>query len=147
MYDTALSLTTQEQTNLESSFLWGAGFILRRKVFLSGSRLRRYSPLETIVPKAPSLAHWRQRTSAGPKTLSSHELAFLQDGRVSLKPWTARRDLVRCPVFGVAFTEFANSAYVKTSRSCHTASWAWVGEQKIWGDGTFYVHRLVSRVA
>ncbi|WP_139024155.1 hypothetical protein [Desulfosporosinus sp. OT] len=29
------------------------------------------------MPKAPS---------AGPKTLSSHELAFLQDGRVSLKP-------------------------------------------------------------
>ncbi|WP_139024226.1 hypothetical protein [Desulfosporosinus sp. OT] len=53
------------------------------------------------MPKAPS---------AGPKTLSSHVLAFLQDGRVSLKPRTARRDLgalaavhflVHCPVFGV----------------------------------------------
>ena len=30
--------------------------------------------------------------------------------------------LVRCPVSGVAFTEFANSAYVKTSLLCHTAS-------------------------
>ena len=29
----------------------------------------------------------------------SHPLAM--DGRVSLKPWTARRDLVHCPAFGV----------------------------------------------
>ncbi|WP_207647275.1 hypothetical protein, partial [Desulfosporosinus sp. BG] len=73
-----------------------------------GSRLRRYSPLETIVletivPKAPSLAHWRQRTS-----------------------------LCAAPCLGsVAFTEVFFSAYVKTSRSCHTASRAWDG-----GDGS-----------
>ena len=37
--------------------------------------------------------------------------------------------LVRCPVSGVAFTEFAISAYVKTSRSCDTASQAGSGER------------------
>ncbi|EGW38608.1 hypothetical protein DOT_3494 [Desulfosporosinus sp. OT] len=36
--------------------------------------------------------------------------------------------LVHCPVCGVAFTEFANSAYVETSGSCHTASCAWIEE-------------------
>ena len=36
---------------------------------------------------------------------------------------------VRCPVFGVALTEVCYSAYVKTSRLCDTASWAWVGER------------------
>jgi hypothetical protein len=52
-------------------------------------------------PNAPSLAHGRQHTS-----------------------------LCAAPYFGsVAFTEFANSAYVKTSRSCDTASQAWVGER------------------
>ena len=35
--------------------------------------------------------------------------------------------LVRCPVSGVAYTEVCYSAYVKTSRSCDTASRAWDG--------------------
>ena len=43
--------------------------------------------------------------------------------------------LVRCPVFGVGrFHGVCYSAYVKTSRSCHTASWAGVGERT--GEGT-----------
>gem|GEM_PF-5597237 len=52
----------------------------------------------SVSPNAPSLAHGRQLTS-----------------------------LFAAPYLGpVAFTEFANSAYVKTSRLCHTASWSWV---------------------
>src|SRR5665648_831136 len=43
-------------------------------------------------PNAPSVAQWRQRTPE------------------------------RFPVSGVAYTEFANSAYVKPSLMCHTSS-------------------------
>jgi len=43
---------------------------------------------------------------------------------------SAAHVLVRCPVYGVAYTEVCYSAYVKTSRSCHTASRAWVGESE-----------------
>ncbi|WP_157998515.1 hypothetical protein [Desulfosporosinus sp. OT] len=59
------------------------------------------------MPKAPSDDHgWSSVTGAkdggrGPWRIggSAHPLAM--DGRVSLKPRMARRDLVRCPVSGV----------------------------------------------
>ena len=84
-------------------------------------------------PNAPSLAQWRQRTSCALPRIW---------GRLHGVCW---------------------AAYVKTSRSCHTASRAWergtengcklrtvLGLQlvtRVLGDGTFHAHRLVSGVA
>ena len=61
--DTALSTYDAEQTNCLSSYFRERGTSFGAIVFFIRTRLRRYSPLETIVPKAPSLAHWRQCTS------------------------------------------------------------------------------------
>ncbi|WP_461389329.1 hypothetical protein [Desulfosporosinus fructosivorans] len=82
-------------------------------------RLRRYSPPETIVPDSPSLARL-----------------------------AAAHILVRCPVFGVAYTEVCYSAFVKDvalvshcvsglggERFWNSHSALMIVESSFWGDG------------
>jgi|GEM_PF-1478680 len=76
--------------------------------------------------------HWRLSCQMSHPWLtggSAHPLAM--DGRVSLKPRMARRDLVHCPVFGVGRLNGSLLGCLRKDVAlCHTASRAWVGERR-----------------
>ncbi|WP_139024216.1 hypothetical protein [Desulfosporosinus sp. OT] len=70
--------------------------------------------------------HWRLSCQKCHPT--THENTVF--ARINLLAGWREGTLCPAPYLGsVAFTEFANSAYVKTSCSCYTASWAWVEER------------------